>query len=71
MRPYITAEEAAVILGVSINTVYNYRRDGLLRQEMVGRKKRFVTAQVQALKTELLAGGVVKETNKSEVITTQ
>lgn len=55
------AEEVAVELGVSIGTVYNYLRDGLLQQEQVGRKRYFVRSEVLALKEKLSSAGVACE----------
>lgn len=51
--PYMRAEEVAVELDVSIGTVYNYRSDGLLVQEQVGRKRYFIRKQVLELKAKL------------------
>lgn len=53
MGRFMKAEEVAVELGISMATVYNYRRDGLLHQEQVGRKRYFVREQVLALKAQL------------------
>ncbi len=64
MKTHLRAEEVAVVLGCSINTVYNYRKDGLLTQEPVGRKRMFITAQVHELKEKLAAataGTVITE----------
>ncbi len=61
MRPYMKAEEVAVVLGCSVGTVYNYLRDGLLHREKIGRKWYFVRHEVDGLKAQLASAGAVSE----------
>jgi excisionase family DNA binding protein len=53
----MSAEEVAVELKRSVSTVYNWRNAGLLRQEQVGSKKKFVRSEVMDFKAQLIAAG--------------
>jgi phage terminase Nu1 subunit (DNA packaging protein) len=49
-KPYMTTREIAAHFGVSIKTVKNWKRDGLLVYFQIGRVLRFdVAASAQAL----------------------